>query len=91
MSTKTSETLPPLTPRQKEIYLWLRDWIEDNDNMFSPSLEEIAARFDMGISAAWQIVNKLVDKGYLIKDEAVMHRGIKLPSRGVCHSCHRPL
>ena len=54
-----------LTPRQKQIFEYIRKYIREND--YSPSLEEMGRRFKLVKSTIHQHIEALRQKGYLNK------------------------
>ena len=56
-----------LTPKQKQIFEYIKKYIKEND--YSPSLEEIGRHFRLAKSTVHQHVETLRDKGYLNKLE----------------------
>ena len=56
-----------LTPKQKQIFEFIRKYIKEKD--YSPSLEEIGRRFDLVKSTVHQHIETLREKGYLKKIE----------------------
>ncbi len=56
----------PLTDKQKEVLSYIKDYISENG--YSPSWEEIADRFDTGITNVRRYINFLVQKGHITKD-----------------------
>jgi len=80
-----------LTRRQREIYDFVRSFVDENG--YSPSLEEIGARFGLSsVATVHKHVQHLVEKGYLRKAwnrsrsvepvESDGARGIELPLLG---------
>ena len=53
----------PLTDRQEDILSFIRSSIKRNN--FAPTLEEIGAECDIGVSTVWKHVSNLEAKGYL--------------------------
>ncbi|MFA6593886.1 MAG: transcriptional repressor LexA [Candidatus Buchananbacteria bacterium] len=56
-----------ITPRQKEILNYTKDYIKKNG--YSPSLEEIGKHFKLSVSTVHQHIEALKDKGFLNKTE----------------------
>ncbi len=55
-----------LTKRQKEIYDFIRDHLDENG--YAPSLEEIGSRFGLSsVATVHKHVHHLVEKGFLRK------------------------
>src|SRR3972149_6748901 len=55
-----------ITPKQKKILDYIRDYYEKNS--YAPSLQEIAKHFKKSVPTIHQHTNALVNKGYLEKD-----------------------
>ncbi len=56
-----------LTPKQKQIYEYVKKYIKKHD--YSPSLEEIGKHFRLAKSTIHQHIEALIEKGYLNKSE----------------------
>ncbi len=58
----------PLTPRQKDVLDFVREYLRKKG--YSPSLDEIATHFGISIPSVHQHVELIRKKGYLKKDES---------------------
>ena len=56
-----------LTKKQKPILDFIENYIKEND--YSPSLEEVAKRFNLAISTVHGHIEGLKERGYLEKIE----------------------
>ncbi len=56
-----------ITKRQKEILDYIASHIKIYQ--YSPSLQEIAENFSINIKTAYEFIEKLIDKGYIIKEK----------------------
>ena len=65
MKNKTIEK-KPLTPRQRDVFEWVRDQIQANG--ISPSNQEIGNEFSTSVGNVSRLIGELVDKGWLKKD-----------------------
>lgn len=72
----TDDKRQPLTDRQREVYEFLRGFMERNDGK-APSITEIAEHFDCGRSTVFSHLRQLRDRGW-ITTFAKIHRGLKL-------------
>lgn len=64
-----------LTPRQAEYLDYIKGFIKEN--IYSPSLQEIATHFDSKVGTAQKFVDVLISKGYLTKEDG-RHRSINV-------------
>lgn len=53
----------PLTPRQREILDWVKDFIRENE--MPPTVREIGGAFDIKSSSVFELLKALEKKGYL--------------------------
>lgn len=58
-----------ITKRQKEILDFIANYIYSNQ--YPPSLTEIAERFSINIKTASEFLNRLSNKGYIVKEKRV--------------------
>lgn len=56
----------PLTDKQQEVLDFIKAHIEEHG--YSPSWEQIAKRFDTGVTNVRRYINFLVQKGHITKD-----------------------
>ena len=56
-----------LTETQYQTFVWVKEFIKRNG--WSPSIGEVAEKFDISASAAADRINGIVERGYLEKDE----------------------
>ena len=69
-----------ITRRQKEILLYINDFIEQNQ--YAPSIYDIANAFSINTKTAQEFVERLVIKGYLTKEKKIA-RTIQLTEKAV--------
>ncbi len=69
-----------ITRRQKEILLYINDFIEQNQ--YAPSIYDIANAFSINTKTAQEFVDRLVIKGYLTKEKKIA-RTIQLTEKAV--------
>lgn len=60
-----TNTRPALTPRQREVLELLQVWLLDHG--FAPTVQEIADYFGISKTGAWQHLDALEDKGYIVR------------------------
>ena len=65
-----------LTPKQREYFDFIRDYIHENG--YSPTRDTIAKRFNVSVANAQNKVDALVKKGFLERD-ANANNGLRLP------------
>jgi len=56
-----------LTETQYQTFVWVKDFIKRNG--WSPSINEVAEKFDISGAAAADRINGIIERGYLEKDE----------------------
>ena len=78
-----------LTKRQKEIFNYIKSFIEKND--YSPTLEELRRHFKLkALSGVYQHINTLIDKGYVTRDENAT-RGLSIRQKERSDTMEIPL
>jgi repressor LexA len=73
---KLSESLPPLTRRQRDILDFFVSY--RNENRISPTLEEIARNFGLNKVTIFGHVSELEKKGVLVRSAKGISRGLQL-------------
>lgn len=67
----------PLTQRESDVYSFILGYMSDNNDK-SPSLPEIAARFDFKKSNAGRLCDSIEKKGWLKFGEKVNYRKVEV-------------
>ena len=65
--------MEPLTEKQQKVFRFIEKRLQDNK---PPSQREVAERFGLAQNAAYQLINYLKKKGYLV--DLGSHRGLRL-------------
>ncbi len=88
--TATTATTMALTKRQRQIYDYISQFVEEQG--YSPSLEEIAAAFGLSsVATVHKHVKHLVDKGYLRKAWNRSRSVEPVPAQEAAESVHLPI
>lgn len=66
----------PLTSRQQQYLIWITDFYFEHGK--SPTMQQLAERFDVRPPSAFDVVNALVKKGYLQKVGRGPYRSLEL-------------
>ncbi len=89
-TTTTTTTTMALTKRQRQIYDYISQFVEEQG--YSPSLEEIAAAFGLSsVATVHKHVKHLVDKGYLRKAWNRSRSVEPVPEQETVESVHLPI
>ena len=89
-TTTTTTTTMALTKRQRQIYDYISQFVEEQG--YSPSLEEIAAAFGLSsVATVHKHVKHLVDKGYLRKAWNRSRSVEPVPAEETVESVHLPI
>ena len=89
-TTTTTTTTMALTKRQRQIYDYISQFVEEQG--YSPSLEEIAAAFGLSsVATVHKHVKHLVDKGYLRKAWNRSRSVEPVPAQETVESVHLPI
>ena len=89
-TTATAATSMALTKRQRQIFDYISQFVEEQG--YSPSLEEIAAAFGLSsVATVHKHVKHLVDKGYLRKAWNRSRSVEPVPAEETVESVHLPI
>ncbi len=89
-TTTSTTTTMALTKRQRQIYDYISQFVEEQG--YSPSLEEIAAAFGLSsVATVHKHVKHLVDKGYLRKAWNRSRSVEPVPAEETVESVHLPI